>query len=190
MKKTRLLTAVILASVAAMAIAGCNTPASGDPAVASRIDGGQTQISVEPSGSDNKKTDVYKFTYKGYDIVPGTEMKPVLEAIGDPVEPPFQAASCAGQGMDTTYNYPGFYIQTYEEEGSELIRGVVITDPLVDCGGIHIGDTLEAVKEVYGTPTSEDDFGLEYRSGNVALRFTTDGFNSITDITYIVMQWA
>ena len=117
-------------------------------------------------------------------------MKPVLEAIGEPVEPPFQAASCAGQGMDTTYNYPGFYIQTYEEEGTELIRGVVITDPLIDCGGIHLGDTLEAVKEVYGTPAAEDDFGLEYRSGNVALRFTTDGFNSITDITYIVMQWA
>ena len=189
MKKIKLLTVTMGLCVAASLFAGCNN-GTGETAAASRIDGGQTQISVEPSGSDNKKTDVYKFTYKGYDIVPGTEMKPVLEAIGDPVEPPFQAASCAGQGMDTTYNYPGFYIQTYEEEGSELIRGVVITDPLVDCGGIHIGDTLEAVKEVYGTPASEDDFGLEYRSGNVALRFTTDGFNSITDITYIVMQWA
>ena len=190
MKKTRLFTAVILASVAALALAGCNTPSSGDPAVATRIEGGQTQISVDPSGSDNTKTDVYKFTYKGYDIIPGTEMKPVLEAIGDPVEPPFQAASCAGQGFDTTYNYPGFYIQTYEEGGSELIRGIIITDALVDCGGVHLGDTLEAVKEVYGTPTQEDDFGLDYRSGNVVLRFSTDGFNSVTDITFIVAEWA
>ena len=185
MKKTRLLTAVILASVAAMAIAGCNTPASGDPAVASRIDGGQTQISVETSGgADNKAPEGgYKFTYKGYDVVPGAEAAPVIKAFGEPKDQ-FEGASCAGQGLDIIYTYDGFKIYAYEENGVELIDGVEIEDSLIDCNGLHVGDKLDDAKNVFGTPTQEDEFGLLYRSGNTAVQISCDSFGEIISIMY------
>ena len=89
-----------------------------------------------------------------------------------------------GQGLYATYYYPSFYIQTYEENDGEIVAFVVITDGLVDCGGVRVGDTLDAVKQVYGTPAEEDDFGITYRSGYVDLHFVTDGVNTVTEIQY------
>lgn len=183
MKNIKLITATVGLCVAATLFAGCNN-STGESASASRIDGGQTQISVEASGSSqNAPADGYKFTYKGYDVVPGAEAAPIIKAYGEPLDV-FEGASCAGQGLDIIYTYPGFKIYAYEENGIELIDGVEIEDSLIDCGGVRVGDKLDDAKAVYGTPTQEDEFGLLYRSGNTAIQVSTDGVGEIISIMY------
>ena len=191
MKKTKIIAAAVLACVAATVFAGCNSqePASGngETAAATRIEGGQTQISVENTQGAETATDGYSFSYRGYDIVPGTEAGPIIDVLGD-YDDIFQGASCAGQGMDTIYSYPGFQLHTYEEKGVETIRGVVIEDSLIDCNGIHIGQTVAEAKAIFGTPTQEDDFGLLYISGKTALQISTDGAQTIVSIVYRVSE--
>lgn len=184
MKKIKLLTVTMGLCVAASLFAGCNN-GTGETAAASRIDGGQTQISVETSGgADNKAPEGgYKFTYKGFDVVPGAEAAPVIKAFGEPKDQ-FEGASCAGQGLDIIYTYDGFKIYAYEENGVELIDGVEIEDSLIDCNGLHVGDKLDDAKNVFGTPTQEDEFGLLYRSGNTAVQISCDSFGEIISIMY------
>ena len=183
MKKTRLLTTAVLLCFAASLFTGCNTPAD-ESAEVSRIGGGQTQISVDASGAGNQSSADYKFSYKGCDIAPRVLAQPILDVLGTPVSFDPQAAGCGGQGLYATYYYPSFYIQTYEENDGEIVAFVVITDGLVDCGGVRVGDTHDVVKQVYGTPAEEDDFGITYRSGYVDLHFVTDGVNTVTEIQY------
>ena len=182
MKKTRIIATAVTVCIAASMIAGCNHP-TGD-AQATKIEGGQTQISVETSGENQSIVDAYKFSYKGYDIVPGTPIAPVLEALGEPKDQR-RDASCAGEGFDIIYMYEGFEIHTYEE-GDETINGICISDALIDVGGVHVGDALDAAKKVYGDPAPQsDDYTLFYIAGNTVLMFNTDGFGTITEIWFM-----
>ena len=53
MKKTKIMTAAVALCMAAAVFAGCSSePASGETAVATRIEGGQTQIAIENSAAD------------------------------------------------------------------------------------------------------------------------------------------
>ena len=185
MKKTKIIAATLGLCMAAALFAGCNQPSSGETAQAVRLDGGQTQISVEASNqSESGNVEGYAFTYRGYSIMPGANAESVLAALGDPIEEPYQAASCAGQGLDTTYTYAGFLIQTYTDNGVELIRGIIVEDPLTDCNGVRVGQTVDEAKAVFGTPEQVDDYGLLYISGNTALQISTDGVNTIESIVY------
>ena len=182
MKKIKIITAAISLCMAATLFSGCNNQ-TGESAAVSRIDGGQTKISVENGGGDQTVSGTYKFSYKGYDIVPGAEIGPVIDTLGEPQET-FAGASCAGQGLATLYKYAGFTIYGHEDNGVETVEGIEIEDPLIDCGGIHVGQTLEDAKKIYGEPYQEDDFGILYRSGSTELQINSDEFHSIISIMY------
>ena len=185
MKKIKIITVAISLCMAASLFAGCNSQA-GESAAITRIEGGQTKIAVENGGNDKSSASALKFTYKGFDIVPGSDIGPVIESIGEPPEKSDPHAICATQGEAVEYFYDGFEIDTHIEpdESSEIIVTIKILDTLIDCGGVHLGDKLEKVKQIYGAPTSEDDFGLDYISGNTRLRFSSDGTDSITAIEF------
>lgn len=185
MKRSRIVTTMAGLCLAAAVFAGCSSQeTSGQTAEAVKISGGQTQIAVENTAADSGAVSGgYKFSYKGYDVVPGAPAGPVLDAFGDP-EDVFQGASCAGQGMSTVYTYPEFLIYTYEENGAELIEGVEIENPLIDCDGIHTGDKPDAAKAVFGTPSQEDVYGMLFVSGDTAVQITTDGADKIQTIVY------
>ena len=181
MKKIKIVTAAIGLCMAASLFAGCNNQ-TGESVQVSRIDGGQTKISVE-NGGDNQMGDIFKFNYMGYDIRPGDEINPVVEHLGEPLEEPVEKAGCGGQGFFLTYQYLGFYIQTYKEDGKEIIYSIVIQESFIDFGGVHLGDTIETAKKNYGKPTSEYDGGIEYELDWLKLGFYVEaGTNTIEEI--------
>ena len=186
MKKTRIITAVIGTCIAASLFAGCSSNgSSGETAQATRIEGGQTQISVEASVTAAQVPEgKYKFTFNGFDIVPGADAAPVLNFLGDPAEEPYQGASCAGQGLDTIYEYNGFTLFTHALNGEEYITGVEIEDSLTDCGGLFVGDSISKAKDLYGAPKTEDDYGISYTDGATELDIITDGIDTIILIRY------
>ena len=184
MKKTRIITTAIGLCLAASMFAGCSQT-SDETAVASRIEGGQTQISIEESESQSVSADGYVFTYMGYDIVMGSEVQQYLDAFGEP-DDEFEAASCAGQGMDHIYSYPGFFLYTREENGVSIVDAVQITDSLTDYNGAHVGDKIEDVKAIFGEPADDWGYGFTYSSGNTELRFMSEDQVTVSEIQIIV----
>ena len=186
MKKTKIITTAIALCMAATMFAGCSS--SQEPletAAATRIEGGQTQIAVENSQEDVSTEGEYGFTYNGYKILPGTETKDALAILGDDYDMR-QDASCAGQGVDVAYMYNGFTLGAYNVNGSELIQVIDVTDPIIDCGGIHVGDSVKATKDLLGTPDVSDDYGFVYMGTTTQLQIITDGVDKIVEIVYRV----
>ena len=186
MKRIKIITAALSLLMAATLFAGCNNQ-TGESAQVSRIEGGQTKISVDNGGS-SAASGTYKFSYKGYEIGLGDTLGKVSEVLGEPTEVR-SGASCAFEGFDVEYYYSGFVILAKKEsedaeEGVSVIDTIIIDDPLIDCGGIHVGQTLEDAKKIYGDPVEEDDFGAIYRSGSTELQFSSDEFHTITQISY------
>ena len=187
MKKTRVITTAVALCLAASMFAGCTDTSSKETAQASLIEGGQTQISIESSETKAATTDGYVFTYKGYDIVMGSEAQQYIDAFGEP-DDEFEAASCAGQGMDRIYSYPGFFLYTREENGVSIVDAVQIKDSITDYNGAHVGDKIEDVKAIFGEPADDWGYGFSYASGNTELRFFCEDGATIDEIEVILKQ--
>ncbi len=185
MKKSKVITTVIGLCVVASMFAGCNDGGStGETAAATRIEGGQTQISIEASDSSEEGiTGAYKFVYNGYEIAPGSKADSALAAFGDDYDR-MEVASCAYQGVDIIYTYPNFTLYAFSDNGVEYINVIEVEDPIIDCGGFSVGDNISAVKAVYGEPEVEDDYGVLYRSGDTELQISTDGAEKIVAIVF------
>ena len=54
----------------------------------------------------------WKYAVRGVEIMMHAEAAPILAALGEPVSYT-ESASCAFTGLDKTYYYGGFYLETY-----------------------------------------------------------------------------
>lgn len=111
--------------------------------------------------------------------------EPILSALGEPRQYS-ESPSCAFDGLDKVYVYAGFKLQTYPQNGKDFILSVELTDDSVATPeGISIGAGKDQVITAYGTPDSETDTSLTYKSGaaKTTLQFLLrDG--KVTNIQY------
>ena len=92
----------------------------------------------------------WKYTVRGVDILMHAEAAPILEALGEPVSYT-EEASCAFTGLDKTYNYGGFFLNTYPIGEKDYIYGVcLMDDSSTTPEGIYIGATQAEVEAAYG----------------------------------------
>jgi hypothetical protein len=112
--------------------------------------------------------------------------EPILSALGEPRQYR-ESPSCAFDGLDKLYVYAGFKLQTYPQNGKDFILSVELTDDSVATPeGIAIGATKDQVVTAYGTPDSETDTALTYKSDSskTTLQFLLrDG--KVTNILYL-----
>ena len=130
---------IVLAMVFAMAACGGTQPAtpSGDA-------GETTQATV------GQKTPDFVFEYKGTEITLHADARPILEKLGEPVKYT-ESASCAFDGLDKSYYYGSFYLETYPQCGGEWDYGWWFADDSVTTEeGIYIGSTQADVEKAYG----------------------------------------
>ena len=130
--------ALILALTMVFALAAC---------------GGETAPeTTAPAANVPGKTDPssWKYTVRGVDVMMNAEAAPVLEALGEPVSFT-EEASCAFTGLDKTYNYGGFFLQTYPIGEKDYIYSVwLMDDSSTTPEGIYIGATQAEVEAAYG----------------------------------------
>lgn len=130
--------ALILALTMVFALAAC---------------GGETAPeTTAPAANAPGKTDPnsWKYTVRGVDVLMNAEAAPVLEALGEPVSFT-EEASCAFTGLDKTYNYGGFFLQTYPIGDKDYIYSVwLMDDSSTTPEGIYIGATQAEVEAAYG----------------------------------------
>ena len=92
----------------------------------------------------------WKYTVRDVDIMMHAEAAPILEALGEPVSYT-EEASCAFSGLDKTYYYGGFYLQTYPLNDVDYIYSAwLVDDSSTTPEGIYIGASQAEVEAAYG----------------------------------------
>ncbi len=137
------LIAILLALVLVLGLAACgggNAPANNS---------GSKENTV-PSGNDKSSAEDYYFQKGDLKIHMQDPAAPVLEKLGQ-AKSSYEAPSCAFDGMDVIYSYPGFDLMTYVKDGQGIVSGVVLRDDTVETiEGICIGSDKAAVEKAYG----------------------------------------
>ena len=134
--------ALVLALMMVMTLAACggdSTPETTEPNAPA------VQGPTQPDASS------WKYNVQGVDIMMHAEAAPILEALGEPVSYT-EEASCAFSGLDKTYYYGGFYLQTYPMGDSDYVFSLwLVDDSSTTPEGIYIGATQAEVEAAYGT---------------------------------------
>lgn len=108
----------------------------------------------------------------------------ILASLGEPQDK-YEAESCAFQGMDRTYTYPGYTVDTYENNGVETILYVTFKDDTVSTAeGLSIGETIDKAKELYGDGGTDSGSSITYTKGASTLTILYGGDGAITQIQY------
>ncbi len=132
-------------------------------------------INKTGAAAEQEKTE-YSFFYKETQIKMDAEAAAIVSALGTP-EKTLEQDSCAYQGKDTVYVYPGFEMGVYPAGGVDKVSYVTLVDDTVATPeGIKIGSKAEDVTAAYGKDC-EEEFGVyRYTLGNSLLSiFTTNG---------------
>lgn len=107
-----------------------------------------TQSSTQGS---NNGADEFFFEYNGVKITLNASAEPIVEALGEPTKYS-ESTSCAFEGLDKTYSYPSFHLETYPKDGKDFIYGWWFVDDMVETPeGICIGTAQADVEAAYGT---------------------------------------
>ena len=125
-------------------------------------------------GGNPAKDSKYFFTVaskNNFAVKIDSDMADVLSALGDPLQY-YESASCAFEGLDKTYTYAGYTVLTRPDGKKDYVNSILITDDSVTTTeGAYIGMTADAVKGIYGAPTTENETLITYTDGNTTLSF-------------------
>lgn len=131
---------LILAAITVLSFAACgNSQPAGNGG--SNNQGGNTPVAA---------TDGYVFNHNGTKIAMHAEAAPIIAALGEP-KTYTEEASCAFTGLDKTYFYGSFYVQTYPIGEKDYIFGVWFADDSVTTDeGVYVGMSQADVEAAYG----------------------------------------
>ena len=125
--------------------------------------------------------DSYSFTYNGKKVALHAPMSEVIAALGK--EKSYsESASCAFEGLDKTYGYGSFYIQTYPIGDKDYVYSFWFVDDMVETDeGICIGSKLADVQAAYGTEgyNGSNAYQLTKGSGTLTIILENDAVSSI-----------
>ena len=111
-------------------------------------------------------------------------MKDVLEKIGDPYSY-FEAKSCAFDGLDKSYTYVHFEIDTYPAEDGDRISMICLLDDLTSTPeGLSIGDSKDKMEQLYGTNYELAGSEYVYNAGKMKLKIQVSSGN-VSYISYV-----
>lgn len=154
---------VMVAAVAAMGLSLAACGGSGDSG------------SSESGNTSGSAGEGFTFTSGSTTIEMNEDASKVVEALGD-ADDYFESESCAFEGLDKVYTYPGFKLNTYPVEDKDYVLSVVFMDDTVETEeGISIGSTKDDVTEAYGDPAEESSTKLVYEKGETEMTIGLDG---------------
>ncbi len=147
---------VILAAALTVCLAACGSSDSTD------------------SGAE-AAADAYCVTLEGTTIVMNADAAPILEGLGEESSY-FESESCAFEGLDKVYTYPGFKLNTYPTDDEDFVSSVVFMDDTVSTDeGICIGSSLDDVIEAYGEADEDTGAALVYEKGDSRMTIGISG---------------
>lgn len=129
----------------------------------------------------------YTFVYEGAKLPMNQEFSALLEWLGEP-ESYFEAASCAFDGLDKFYTYPGFELTTYPVGEQDFISEIYFTSAdLTTPEGVGPGDTYEDMVAAYGEEYTESFGQYTYTDGDTMLIITIEN-DAIFSVSYLAIN--
>lgn len=168
-------------------LVGCGS--KDDPADTKENGNQPVQKEEEADESQNKQQKApsgYAFEHNGVTIYMNTDVEPVVNALGDPLNY-FEAESCAFKGLDKFYTYAGFEITTYPQDGKDYISSVNLMDDTVSTTeGIYLGSSVDDMIAAYGDDYTESSGSYTYVRDESKLQFIVME-DEIISITYLAI---
>ena len=94
--------------------------------------------------------DNFTFTYKNVEITLNADAAPIVAALGEPMKYT-ESTSCAFVGLDKTYYYGSFYLETYPDGDKDYVSAWWFADDTITTAeGVYIGADQAAVDKAYG----------------------------------------
>ena len=126
---------------------------------------------------------VFALNLGGNVIEMDQNMEDVIQMLGEPMGV-FEAPSCAFDGIDRVFRFPGVQIHTYPLGDEDFVHTISLRDDTVTTtGGIFLGQSLEDVKAVYGEDFVQEYGMFTFTRGQTTLSFLIEG-NVVIAITY------
>ena len=182
---------LMLVLVLAFVMAGCGNKSGNEnsnPTEPTPVEQQDTQNSDKEEADNGNSTTVtepkgYVFEYNGVKIGMDMEAAPIVAALGEPASY-FEAPSCAFEGLDKTYSYGSFELDTYEQNGKDYIAGIFFVDDLIETPeGVALFETKADMTKAYGDGFKEEYGMLVYEKDGMKLKFILEG-DEITSIEY------
>ncbi|HIT34703.1 MAG TPA: hypothetical protein IAC31_08800 [Candidatus Faecousia intestinigallinarum] len=171
--------ALLLALCLVFALAACGADENKGtaPSTNAPVSTNGQQDPSQPTAGE--ASDGFSFTYNGATIAINAPAAPILEALGEP-KSYTEEASCAFDGLDKTYYFGSFYMNTYPGEDQDYVFGFWFADDSVSTQeGIYIGATQAEVEEAYGADSYNGSNAYIVTKGETKLTvILTDGLVS------------
>lgn len=150
--------------------------------------GGSTTPATNNGGAQSNNTPVaatdgYVFNYNGTKIAMHADAAPIIAALGD-AKTYTEEASCAFSGLDKTYFYGSFYLQTYPLGDKDYVFSVWFADDSVTTDeGVYVGMSQADVEKAYGAESFNGTNAYIMTKGKSTLTvILTDG--AVSSIQY------
>ena len=106
-----------------------------------------------------------------------------FKALGEPMKYT-ESASCAFDGLDKSYYYGSFYLETYPQGDKDFVYGWWFADDSVSTPeGIYIGAAQADVEKAYGAENFNGTNAFSVKKGNGTLTIILDK-GLVTSIQY------
>jgi len=108
----------------------------------------------------------------------------VISALGEPLNV-FEAPSCAFDGIDRVFLYPGVQLHTYPVGDDDFIHTISIRDDSLRTteGRVVLGSSLQTMLDAYGDEYVHETGMYTFTRGRTTLQFFIDD-GIVTGITY------
>ena len=144
---------------------------------------------TEPTGTEapgNNTEPEFSFTYKGTEITLHAAAEPIIAALGEPVSYS-ESTSCAFEGLDKSYGYGSFYLETYPQGDKDFVYGWWFVDDMVETAeGICIGSSQAEVEAAYGAENFNGTNAFLVKQGRGTLTIILDG-GAVNSIQYTIL---
>jgi len=125
----------------------------------------------------------FTFTTQGVTIHMDQNMEEVLDQLGEPLGI-FEAPSCAFDGIDRIFSFPGVQIHTYPLDDLDFVHTISIRDDSVTtANGIYLGSSWNDVLAAYGSEYDQDFGMFRFTIGQTTLSFFIED-DMVTGILY------
>ncbi len=115
----------------------------------------------------------YSFETDEAEIFMSQDVSELLPQLGK-AENYYEAQSVKHQGKEKVFTYKGFELSTFPSGGNDYVKSIWFLDQeTATKEGLHIGSTIEEMKESYGDDYTEEKGSYIYTSEDSILTFYT-----------------
>jgi len=130
-----------------------------------------TPAAPETTPTDATLDEVFSFTMGSSVIHMDMEINQVIGLLGEP-NAVFEQPSCAFDGIDRVFSFPGVQFHTYPEGDLDFVHTINIRDDsLTTVNGIFLGSSLGDVVSAYGNNYTHEFGMFTFTRGLTSLSF-------------------